>query len=86
MGVRLRLGSLQTAFDRQRPLQKVQRSAHFADSAVVARHVVEGHGLPELVVLTQLLRFLQQVERTINIFFLEVVHSQNIANFAQLLA
>jgi len=58
MGVSLRFGSLQTAFNGESSLQKIEGGPHLTNPAIVARHVVEGHGLPQLIVLAQLLRFL----------------------------
>ena len=49
VGISLSLGPLQTALDGERALKEVKRCAHLANSPVVARHVVEGHGLTQLV-------------------------------------
>ena len=53
MSVSLDLWALQSRLNRQCPLQEVQGSSHLANTAVVARHVVEGHGLAQFVVLTK---------------------------------
>jgi hypothetical protein len=42
--------------------------------------------LAQLVVLAQLLRLLEQVQRTIDVFFLQVIDSEYIANLTQLFA
>lgn len=55
MGVRLHLRSLQLGLNRECLLQEVEGRAHLADPAVVASHVIEGHGLSKLVVLAKLL-------------------------------
>ena len=84
--ISLSLGPLQTTLDRERALQEVERCAHLADSPIVARHVVEGHGLTELVGLAKLLALLEQVERRVDVLLLQVVDGEDVANFAQLLA
>ena len=66
-------------------MQKIQGRSHFADAPVVASHVVERHGLTELVVFAKDLRLLQEVESTIDILLFEVVDCEDIADFAQLL-
>jgi hypothetical protein len=67
-------------------LKEVESSSHFADSSVIASHVVVGHGLAQFVIFTKFFRFLKQVKSTVDIFFFEVVHGENIANFAELFA
>ena len=84
--ISLSLGPLQTALNGKRALQEVERCAHLADSSIVASHVVECHGLTELVGLAQLLTLLEQVESRIDILLLQVVDGEDVANFAQLLA
>ena len=86
VSVGLDLGALQPRLDRQGALQEVKCRAHLADAAVVACHVIEGHSLAELVVLTQLLRLFEQVKRAVDVLLLEVVDGQDVANLAQLLA
>ena len=86
VGVGLDFGPLQFGLNRQGLLQKVEGGAHFADAAVVASHIVEGHGLAEFVVLAEFLRLLQQIKRRVHVLLLQVVNGQNIANLAQLLA
>lgn len=86
MGIRLNLGSLQLSLDCERLLQEVECRAHLADPAVVASHVVVGHGLAELVVLAELLTLAQKVERRVDVLLLQVVDSKDVTNFAQLLA
>lgn len=86
MRIRLRFGSLESAFDGEGSLQKVKGSSHFTDSSVVAGHVVEGHGLAELVVLAELFGLLEQVQGTVDVLLLQVVDCQNIADLAQLFA
>ena len=49
MSVGLGFWSLQSRLDGQSSLQEVERSPHLANPPVVAGHVVEGHGLAELV-------------------------------------
>ena len=67
-------------------MQEVEGSSHLADAAVVARHVVEGHGLAKLVVLAKLFRLLEQVESAIDVLLLQVVNCEDIADLAKLLA
>ena len=55
MGVSLSFWSLKSTFNSKSPLQKVQGGPHLADSSVVAGHVIEGHGLSELIVFAKLL-------------------------------
>ena len=54
--------------------------------SVVTGHVVEGHGLAEFVILTELLWLLEQVYCAVDVLFLQVVDRQDVANLAQLLA
>lgn len=42
--------------------------------------------MAELVIFAKLLGLLEQVERTIDVFLFEVVHGENVANLAKLLA
>ena len=84
--VSLDLGSLQPRLNRECPLQEVEGGAHFADAAIVASHVVEGHCLSQLVVFAKLLALLEQIKRTVNVFLLQVVDRKDVANLAQLLA
>lgn len=86
MSVRLDLRSLQSRLDCQSPLKEVQCRAHLANASVVAGHVIEGHGLAELVVLAQLFALFEQIERAVNVFLFEVVDGQNVTDLAQLLA
>ena len=86
MRIGLDLGLLQTRFDSKSTLEEVERCTHLSNTAVVASHVVEGHGLTELVVLAKLLRLFQQIQRTVNVFLLQVVHGKDITNLAELLA
>ena len=67
-------------------MEEVKCSAHLTDSPVVTGHIVKGHGLAELVILTQLLGLLEQIQRTIDVLLLQIVNSQDIAYLAQLLA
>ena len=55
MSVSLDLGSLQSALNREGPLQKVESSSHFSNSTIVAGHVVESHSLSEFVIFAELL-------------------------------
>ena len=80
VGVCLDLGSLKSGLDGQRLLQEVQGSAHLADATVVAGHVVESHRHTKLIRVTQLLRLLQQVKSGIDVFFFEVVNSEDVAD------
>lgn len=86
VGVSLDLGSLQARLNRERPLEEVQGCAHLSNAAIVASHVVEGHGLSKLVVLAQLLRLLEEVERAVDVLLLQVVDCEDVTDFAQLLA
>lgn len=86
MGVGLDFGTLKSRLNRQGSLQKVERCAHLSNTAVVAGHVVEGHSLTKLIVLAKLLGLLEEVERTVDIFLLEVVDGEDVANLTQLLA
>ena len=86
VGVRLNLRALQTGLNGKCTLQKVESGSHFADATVVARHVIEGHSLAELVVLAEFLALLQQIQCTVDVLFLQVVDGEDIADLAQLLA
>ena len=59
VSVCLDLGLLEARFDRESTLEEIQGGPHLPNTSVVASHIVEGHGLAELVVLAQLLRLLQ---------------------------
>jgi hypothetical protein len=63
MSISLNLWSLQLSLDGERLLQEVKCRSHFADPAVVARHIVEGHCLAEFVIFTELLTLFKEVER-----------------------
>ena len=86
MGVRLGFWSLKPALDSESPLQEIESGPHFSDSPVVASHIIESHCLSKLVVLTEFLRFLEEVQGTINIFLFQIVDSQDVADFTELLA
>lgn len=86
MSVCLDFGALQPRLDRQGTLQEVQGGAHLTNAAVVARHVVEGHCLAKLVVLAELLRLFEQVQRAVDVLLLKVVDGEDVANLAKLLA
>ena len=86
MSVSLDLRALEPRFNSKSSLQEVKSSAHFANSTIVAGHVVEGHSLTKLVVFTELFRLLQQVQSAIDVFLLEVVDSKDVTDFAELLA
>ena len=86
MSVSLDFWALEPRFNRKSTLQEIESCAHFANSTIVASHVVEGHSLTKLVVFTELFRLLQQVQSAIDVFFLEVVDSEDVADLAQLLA
>lgn len=74
MGVSLDLWLLKSRFNSERSLEEVQGGPHFADSPVVTSHVVEGHGLPQLIVLAHLLGLLEEVQGRVNVFLLKVVN------------
>ena len=86
MSVSLDFRALEPRFNSKSSLQEVESRAHFADSTIVAGHVVEGHGLTKLVVFTELFRLLQQVQSAIDVLFLEVVDGKDVTDFAELLA
>jgi hypothetical protein len=86
VSVCLDLGSLQARLNRESPLQEGKSKSHFADTSVVAGHVVESHSLSKLVVLTEFLGLSKEIESTVDIFLLEVVDSEDVANLAKLLA
>lgn len=52
VGIRLDFWTLQARLNSERALQEVEGGAHFTNAAIVARHVIEGHGLTELIVFT----------------------------------
>jgi hypothetical protein len=41
--VSLNFGSLETGLNRQGFLQEIQSSSHFADSTIIASHIIECH-------------------------------------------
>lgn len=86
MCVGLNLRALKARLNGERALQEVKSGAHFADTAIVASHIVKGHGLAELVVLAQFLALLKQVKRAVDVLLLKVVDSEDVADLAQLLA
>lgn len=86
MRICLDLGSLQPRFNRESPLQEVERCTHFSNTAIVASHVVEGHRLTKFIVLAQFFAFLQKVKCTVNILLLEVVDCKDVADLTQLFA
>lgn len=86
VGISLSFWSLKSRLNGQGSLQKVEGCSHFADPPVIASHVVESHGLTQFVVFTKFLRLLEQVKGTVDILFLQVVDSQNIADLAELFA
>ncbi len=86
MRISLDLGSLQPGLNRESPLQEVERCTHFADSAIIASHVIEGHRLTKFIVLAKFFAFLQKVKCTVDIFLLEVVDCKDVADLTQLLA
>ena len=86
MSVSLNFGALEPRFNCEGPLQEVESCAHFADSTIVAGHVVEGHGLTKFVVFAELFRLLQQVQSAVDVLLLEVVDGKDVTDFAELLA
>jgi len=54
MRVSLYFGPLKFGFNRKGLLQEIQSGAHFTNAAVITSHIVECHGLAELIVFTQL--------------------------------
>ena len=86
MSVSLNFWALEPRFNRKSSLQEVESSAHFADSTIVAGHVVEGHGLTKLVIFTELFRLLQQVQSAVDVLLLEIVDGKDVTDFAELLA
>ena len=86
MSVSLNLRALEPRFNRKSSLQEVKSSAHFANSTIVACHVVESHSLAKLVVFTKLFRLLQKVQSAVNVLLLEVVDCKDVTDFTELLA
>lgn len=86
MSVSLDLRSLQSRLDCQGTLEEVECSAHLSYASIVTGHVIECHGLSKLVVFAELLTLLEQVERAIYVFFLEIVDGQDVTDFAELFA
>ena len=78
--------ALEPRFNSKSSLQEVKSSAHFANSTIVAGHVVESHSLTKLVVFTELFRFLQKVQSAVDVLLLEVVDGEDVTDFAELLA
>lgn len=74
MCVSLDLWTLQTRLDGQGSLQKVQSRSHLTDAAIVAGHVVEGHRLAKFVVFAEFFGLFEQVQCTVDVFFLEIVN------------
>ena len=62
MSIGLDLWSLQSGLNRQGSLQEVKGSAHFADTAIVACHVIESHCLTQFIVLTELFRLFKEIQ------------------------
>ena len=86
MSVSLDLRALEPRFNSKSSLQEVKSSAHFANSTIVAGHVVESHSLAKLVVFAKLFRLLQQVQSAVDVLLLEVVDGEDVTDFAKLLA
>ena len=86
MSVSLDFWALEPRFNRKSTLQEVESCAHFANSTIVASHVVEGHSLTKLIVFAELFRLLQQVQSTVDVLLLEVVDGKDVTDFAELLA
>lgn len=86
MRISLGFRSLKSAFDCQSALQEIEGGPHFTDSPVVAGHVVESHGLTELIVLAELLGLLEEVQGAVNVLLLKVIYCKDVADFAQLFA
>ena len=82
MSVCLDLWLLKSGLNSQSSLEEIESSFHFVDAAVVAGHVVVGHGLTKLVILYKLLGLLQEVQGTVDVLLLEVVDSENVTDFA----
>ena len=86
MSISLCFWSLQSALNGQCSLQKVKSSSHFANSSIIARHIVKCHCLSEFIVFTKLFRLFEQVQCTINVFLFQVVYCKNITDFTKLFA
>ena len=86
MSVSLDLWALEPRFNSKSSLQEVKSSAHFANSTIVACHVVESHSLAKLVVFTKLFRLLQQVQSAVDVLLLEIIDGKDVTDFAELLA
>ena len=88
--VEMRIGlcfwPLQAALNGQSSLQKIESSAHFADASVVASHVVECHGLAELIVFAEFFGLLEQVEGAVDVLLFQIINSEDVADLAKLFA
>ena len=67
-------------------MEEVESRSHLTDASVVTSHVIEGHSLAEFIVLTELLRLLEQVESAVDVFLFQVINCEDVADLAKLLA
>jgi len=63
-------------------LKEVESRLHFTNSSVVTGHIVEGHGLSELIVLAEFLRLLEEVKSTVDILFFKIINSKDVTDLA----
>ena len=81
MSISLCFWSLKPRLDGQCSLQKVERSSHLTNASIVASHIVESHCLSKLVGFTKLLGLSEQIKGGIDVFFLQIVDSENVTDF-----
>ena len=62
MGISLDLRSLYAGLNRQSLLQEIQCGPHLSDPAIVASHVVKGHGHAQLISFAELLGLLEKIK------------------------
>ena len=84
MSVSLSLWPLKSTLDSKCSLKEVQGSTHLSDTPVVACHIIKCHCLTQFVIFAKLFRLFEEVKCTIDVFLLQIVDSQNVANFAKL--